>query len=73
MLRCLLRKVTGREAMSTPSMLHLPVWASISLNSPSMRLLLPAPVRPTTPIFSPPPMDAETCLRTGSPVAYLRA
>mmetsp|Transcript_13976 Transcript_13976/g.41366 ORF Transcript_13976/g.41366 Transcript_13976/m.41366 type:complete len:365 (-) Transcript_13976:46-1140(-) len=46
---------SGTVAMSTPSIEMEPSASSTSRKSAASRLLLPAPVRPTKPTFSPPP------------------
>mmetsp|Transcript_3585 Transcript_3585/g.13058 ORF Transcript_3585/g.13058 Transcript_3585/m.13058 type:complete len:246 (-) Transcript_3585:1156-1893(-) len=51
-------------AMSTPSMTILPAAASTMRNRPTISELLPAPVRPTTPIFSCAPISHVIDLST---------
>lgn len=55
-------------AMSTPSTSILPPHSSIILVKASVIVLFPAPVLPTTPIFSPPLISKESYLRTSSVV-----
>lgn len=50
--------------MLIPSTVIFPAEGSINLNNTWMRVDFPLPVRPTTPIFSPPSMVRETPFRT---------
>lgn len=54
--------------ISTPSISILPPQSSIILVKARVMVLLPAPVLPTTPIFSPPLISIESSLRTFSVV-----
>mmetsp|Transcript_87853 Transcript_87853/g.261959 ORF Transcript_87853/g.261959 Transcript_87853/m.261959 type:complete len:233 (-) Transcript_87853:1269-1967(-) len=62
-----------RPAMSTSSMVTRPASHSTRRNRTHVIVLLPAPVRPTMPIFSPLPMEMLKFLSArGRPSRYLR-
>ena len=53
-----------------PSIYIVPSESSWIRNNAIMRLLLPLPVRPAIPIFSPPRMEKSTPLSTKGPSRY---
>ena len=65
--------VKFKREISTPSILQTPESSSRILKSVKKSVLLPAPVRPTMPIFSPPLMVTLKLRNTGFKSARYRA
>ena len=64
------RVIRPRSLMLSPSINTRPALGSSSRNSSTSRDDLPAPLGPTTPMRSPPPICRDTCLSAGGRPAY---